>query len=270
MAVAPRISAGSLATLFRCSFRLAGRLTDEQVGRRGSDPAMRLWSALNQALRAAHDHSWDLSAPLEEAIADAHLDVAPTELSVEEAEMYRRSLTSYLDAFGDCEIAAIHPQSGEPLRRRVKTNPEFDLTGRADLLFTYEDKPPLIRRLSLRGNPTRTLDADTDEPTIPDLALAVLLGVQHGRARNDVVLRSETLWLAANGQVTVNQVTFADVTRFRSQLYDAIDRAKSNSDATPGWWCNSCERLSNCAAVSSEPAVALLSRFDSVTSPSGP
>jgi hypothetical protein len=267
MAASPGISAGSLATLFRCSYRFAGRLTEEQVGRRGPDPSMRLWSAINEALRAAHDHSWDLSAPLEEAIADAQLGIAPAQLSVEEAEMYRRSLASYLDAFGDREIAAIHPQAGEPLRRRVQTNPEFNLTGRADLLFAYEDSPPMIRRLSLRGNPTRNVDADIDKPTIPDLALAVLLGLHRGRARNDVVLRSETLWLASNGEVTVNRVTVDAVTRFRSQLYDAVERAVSSAETNPGWWCNSCERLSNCSAVSSEPVAALLARFDLPVTP---
>jgi hypothetical protein len=266
----PRISAGSLSTLFRCSFRLAGRLTEEQTSRRGADPSMRLWSALNEALRAAHDHSWDLSSPLEEAIDSAQLRVAPTALSVEEAEVYRRSMASYLDAFGDDEIAAIHPKAGEPLKRRVHTNPVFDLTGRADLLFAYEDQPPLIRRLSLRGSPQpRHNDSGEDsyrsnesvEVGIADMALAVLLGLEKSSVRNDIVLRSETLWLAANSQVTTTQVTVADLAQFRSHLYVLIETAFADPAPEPGWWCTSCERLSHCPAISTEQATTLLERF---------
>jgi hypothetical protein len=264
----PRISAGSLSSLFRCSFRLAGRLTEEQSSRRGADPSMRLWSALNEALRAAHDHSWDLSVSLEEAIVSAQLDVAPAALSVEEAEVYRRSIASYLDAFGDNEIAAIHPKAGEPLKRRVRTNPMFDLTGRADLLFAYEEQSPLIRRLSLRGSPQQrnnTSDGEakeeTSEPNVADVALAVLLGLDQSAVRNDVVFRSETLWFAADCQVTTNQVTVADLTQFRSRLYVQTEAAVAKPSPEPGWWCTSCERLSHCSAISNDQAVTVLDRF---------
>jgi hypothetical protein len=264
----PRISAGSLSSLFRCSFRLVGRLSEEQTSRRGVDPSMRLWSALNEALRAAHDHSWDLSASLEDAIVSAQLNVAPVSLSVEEAEVYRRSIASYLDAFGDDEIAAIHPKAGEPLKRRVRTNPVFDLTGRTDLLFAYEDQSPLIRRLSLRGSPQQRNSGsdgeaaeETTEPNVADLALAVLLGLDQSAVRNDVVLRSETLWFTADCQVTTNQVTVADLTQFRNRLYVQIETAMSKPAPEPGWWCTSCERLSNCPAISNDQVITVLERF---------
>ncbi len=223
---------------------------------------------MNEALRAAHDFSWDLSSPLEEAIVRAQLDVAPPSLSVEEADAYSRAIASYLDAFGDEEIAALHPKSGLPLKRRVHTNPVFDLTGRADLLFAYEERAPLIRRLSLRGSPhSRSSTDDNDgndndiEPALNDLALAVLLGLDQSAVRNDVVLTSETLWFAADCQVTTNQVTVADLTKFRSQLYVSIEAAVTQPRPEPGWWCTSCERLSNCPAISSEQAVSVFERF---------
>ncbi len=271
----PRLSAGTLGNLFRCSHRLAGRLTEEQTGRRGTDPGMRLWSALSNALRAAHDHAWDLSAPLEEAINDARLDTAPDGLSVEESALYRVAIGAYIDAFGDDEIAAIHPKAGEPLRRRVRTHPPFDMTGRADLLFAYDGRSPLVRRLSLRGSRDRR-DAPTNaaadhthpdhthpdhEASIADVALAVLLGLDRGPARNDVVLRSETLWLAGNGRVTHGRVTGADLSRFRSRLYIEVETAVTTPTPTPGWWCTSCERLARCPAVSSETPSVLLDRL---------
>jgi hypothetical protein len=228
---------------------------------------MRLWSALNEALRAAHDHSWDLSSTLEEAIVSAHLNVAPAALSVEEADVYRLSLASYLDAFGDDEIAAIHPRAGEPLKRNISTNPGFDLTGRADLLFAYDDNSPLIRRLSLRGSPTHGGSpsfGETDEtlePSLADLALAVLLGLDRSAVRNDVVLRSETLWFAAGGQVTTNRVSVASLSEFRSRLHVEFEAAVSKPIPQPGWWCTSCERLSSCPAISSEQATSVLERF---------
>ena len=270
----PRLSAGTLANLFRCSHRLAGRLTEEQTGRRGTDPSMRLWSALSTALRAAHDHAWDLSAPLEEAINDARLDAAPDGLSVEESATYRSAIGAYIDAFGDDEIAAVHPKAGEPLRRRVRTLPPFDLTGRADLLFAFDGRSPLVRRLSLRGSPDRrdppvnsaddTPADDTpadEEASIADVALAVLLGLDQGPARNDVVLRSETLWLAGNGRVTHGRVTGADLSRFRSRLYIEVETAGTMPTPTPGWWCTTCERLARCPAVSSETPSVLLERL---------
>lgn len=243
---------------------------------------MRLWSALNEALRAAHDHSWDLSSPLEEAIVSAQLDVAPSALSVEEAEVYRKSILSYLDAFGDEEIAAIHPKSGEPLKRRVHTNPVFDLTGRADLLFAYDDRAPLIRRLSLRGSPQQHRndsdignDSPNDTPNdtpndgreaaLADMALAVLLGLEKSAVQNDIVLRSETIWFAANSQVTTNQVTVADLVRFRSRLYVWIEDSLAKPVPEPGWWCTSCERLSHCSAISTEQATTMLERFSDTT-----
>ena len=275
----PRLSAGTLGNLFRCSHRLAGRLTEEQTGRRGTDPGMRLWSALSNALRAAHDHAWDLSGPLEEAINDARLDAAPEGLSVEESALYRAAIGAYIDAFGDDEIAAVHPKAGEPLRRRVRTHPPFDMTGRADLLFAYDGRSPLVRRLSLRGSPDRR-DAPTnaavdthpddthpddthadEEASIADVALAVLLGLDRGPARNDVVLRSETLWLAGNGRVTHGRVTGADLSRFRSRLYIEVETAVTTPTPTPGWWCTSCERLARCPAVSSETPSVLLDRL---------
>ncbi len=292
----PRLSAGTLGNLFRCSHRLAGRLTEEQTGRRGTDPGMRLWSALSNALRAAHDHAWDLSAPLEEAINDARLDTAPDGLSVEESTLYRSAIGAYIDAFGDGEIAAIHPKAGEPLRRRVRTHPPFDMTGRADLLFAYDGRSPLVRRLSLRGSPDRrdaptnaAVDTHPDAPanaetpanpdhphpehthpddthtdeeaSIADVALAVLLGLDRGPARNDVVLRSETLWLAGNGRVTHGRVTGADLSRFRSRLYIEVETAVTTPTPTPGWWCTSCERLARCPAVSSDTPSVLLDRL---------
>lgn len=254
----PRLSGGSLAALFRCSLRLAGRLGDEQTGRRGADPSLRLWTALTDVLRAAHDHAWDLSVPLEDAVSDAQLAEPPAILSVEESALYRSSLAAYLDAFGDDERAAIHPRAGDALRRRVQTNPPFDLTGRADLLFAFEERSPLIRRISLRGSPQRNGDGD---PSVADMSLAVLLGLDRGPAPNDVVLRSETLWLASDATVTESRVTGADLSRFRRRLYIEIEASMTAPSPSPGWWCTTCERLSNCPAVSSDPPHVVLARL---------
>lgn len=236
---------------------------------------MRLWTALTEALRAAHEHSWDLSVSLEDAVADADLGVPPTGLSVEESALYRTSLAAYLDAFGDDEIAALHPKAGEALRRRVRTDPPFDLTGRADLLFVFGERAPLIRRLALRGTRPRgeegVLEHGVDdagaEPSVADLALAVLLGLDRGPARNDVVFRSETLWLADLATVTSRRVTGADLSRFRSRLYIEVETAMTTPAANPGWWCTRCERLSSCPAVSSDPPHVVLARLRNVSGP---
>jgi PD-(D/E)XK nuclease superfamily len=231
----PSVSVGQIDFVAQCRRRLAQQLDPELRSAPGSDPSLRLWGTIIEAIQLAHRDAIE-----SESRPEFRTD-PPAGLSVEEQLLFSRAMEHYDEAFGD-EPGTLHERSGDIVKRPSAIG-EFQLTGRVDLVFRHHDRPLEIRRIKLKEAP-----AQPPQTRRSDIGLTTLLRSPNESAVTAAVVR--TLWTHTNASITETAVTGEQIRDFRLEVQELVVQARANpEEATSGWWCNSCRFTSRCPVI---------------------
>lgn len=224
-------------------------LDPERPGRGSTEPSLRLWKSVHDALHDSHRLARDNGSVVGEHLAKV---TPPPELGTEESLAFRAVIEHYVEAFGD-DDAVLDSRCGEVISRPSSCG-RYQLTAMANLMFRRPSAAIEIRRVKLTPRPS-----GSDRLNVSDVALAALL--RSPSETSDVVATVHTLWTAGSATVTSTLIGSRDIEEFRSSLRSRVDQAFATPDEpTPGWWCGTCPFILRCPAIPQDSPETVFSR----------